>query len=153
MSYDPFLMSLVGFCRDMAKRAAKSDVDYKVAARLLNDGIFQQKAIKTGLASGEANRLKPSSRTPEHYFGRMASAKLILNKLIANPNRTDHAIYCVLKSRCRVHEVTGEQNRQLKSFFMANPSAHWRVGYQHHKILLVPRVVGKRGRKPKCSKT
>jgi hypothetical protein len=148
--YDPYLMSFVGFCRDLAKRAAQSDVDYKVAAKLVNDGIFQQKYILTGLASPEANLLPPTKRTREHFFGRMATAKLLLDKLIKNPNRSDKAIYYFLLSRCRVHEVVKAQNNELRKYLMKNPGVHWRAAYQANNIALIGRTVGKRGRKPKC---
>lgn len=110
----------------------------KIVVSMIRNEIFRLPNILTGMVSVEAMKLDWNKRTKEHFFGRTESAKKLIRKLQENPNRSDAAIIAFLKSRCRVHQVTKEQNQALKAYNEKNPGVHHRKAYSECNVTLVP---------------
>jgi len=101
---------------------------------LIAEGIHRMKPIHTGLISEAANK-KGVKICKEHYFGRLASAKLIMKK-IAEGKWTDERLVRLIKSRSRVHYTTSEENQILRNY----DHLYWTKAYKAAGIKLVPFV-------------
>lgn len=101
---------------------------------LIAEGLHRQKPIHTGLISEAANK-KGVKICKEHYFGRLASAKLIMKK-IAERKWSDKRLVQFIKSRCRVHYTTSQENMVLRNY----DHLHWTKAYKAAGIKLVPFV-------------
>lgn len=121
--------SLVRISRALAL-GIQNKVDERTSVNCLMNGIFKLPSIRTGLASQEALKLPSNKRTKEHFYGRTASAQRLIKELLENPNRSDKAFVAFLKSRSRVHYVTGAENMALRSYMDKNPTATWREAYR-----------------------
>lgn len=109
----------------------------KIIVSMIRNEIFRLPNILTGMISVEAANLPWNKRTKEHFFGRTESAKRLIRELQRNPNRSDRAIIAFLKSRSRVHQVTGEQNQALKSYNQKNPGVHHTKAYAECNVVLI----------------
>jgi hypothetical protein len=101
---------------------------------LIAEGIHRMKPIHTGLISEAANE-KGVKICKEHFFGRLASAKLIMQK-IAEGKWSDERLVLLIMSRSRVHYTTSHENMVLRNY----SHLHWRKAYKAAKINLVPFV-------------
>lgn len=112
-----------------------NDEDFKFVTGLIAEGLHRTPPIHTGLISEEcANRDKGARKTKEHYFGRLQSAKIIMDQ-IAQCKSFDR-IVAVVKSRSRVHYTTPEENTRLKKY----GHLFWREAYEQAGIKLIPYV-------------
>jgi hypothetical protein len=134
--------SLVRIARAMVL-GIQDETDLRTAINCLMNGIFKLPSNKTGLASPAALKLPKNKRTPEHFYGRTASAERLIKELIENPGRSDKAIVAFLKSRSRIHYVTKSENMALRSYNKINPKALWREAYRECGIELVEFTVGR----------
>lgn len=134
--HDERYYSLIRIARALVL-GIQNETDFRTAVNCLMNGIFKLPSIKTGLASLEALKLPSNKRTPEHFYGRTASAERLIKELIGNPNRSDKAIVAFLKSRSRIHYVTKAENMLLRSYNKINPNALWRNAYRECSIELV----------------
>ena len=137
MSRSAEYASFIKIARIMAN-AIENEVDEKVVIGMFMNQFFGLPSIFSGLVSEKALKLKSVKRTPEHFYGRTGSAKRLLKELRENPNRSDKALLAFVKSRCRIHKVTSDENSALKSYFKINPDAHWREAYAKKNIVLRP---------------
>ena len=101
---------------------------------LIAEGIHRMKPIHTGLIS-EAASVKGVKICKEHYFGRLASAKLIMKK-IAEGKWSDERLICLIKSRSRVHYTTSQENQVLRNY----DHLYWTKAYEAAGIRLIPYV-------------
>jgi hypothetical protein len=101
---------------------------------LIAEGIHRMKPIHTGLISESAS-LKGVKICKEHYFGRLASAKLIIKK-IAERKWSDERLVQLIKSRSRVHYTTSQENMILRNY----DHLYWTKAYAAAGIKLVPFV-------------
>lgn len=121
----------------------QNETDVRTAINCLMNGIFKLPSNKTGLASLAALKLPSNKRTPEHFYGRTASAERLIKELMKNPNRSDKAIVAFLKSRARIHYVTKAENMALRSYNKIKPKALWREAYRECGVELVELPVGR----------
>lgn len=145
-------MSMIKLAKAMCA-VCENETDRRVFVGLINDGIFQREHIQTGLSSPEANLLPYSKRTKEHFYGRKKSAEELYELLSREPHVDDGALYDFIVERSQVHFVTKKQNMALREYHKLNPNATHEEAYAACEITLVQKLLGKRGRKPKCSKT
>lgn len=101
---------------------------------LIAEGLHRMKPIHTGLISEAANK-KGVKICKEHYFGRLASAKLIMKK-IAERKWSDKRLVQFIKSRSRVHYTTSQENTILRNY----DHLYWTKAYAAAGIKLVPFV-------------
>ena len=134
---EPEYASFVKMARVLVS-SIQNETDEKIIVSMLMSGIFRLPSKFTRLVSIEAAELKYAKRTPEHFYGRTDSAKRLVKELKNNPIRSDKAIIAFIKSRCRVHQVTKEQNNILKAYNIKNPNVHWRQAYADCSIILKP---------------
>jgi hypothetical protein len=112
-----------------------NDEDFKFVTGLIAEGLHRTPPIHTGLISEEcANRNKGDRKTKEHYFGRLESAKVIMDQIAKN--KSFDRIIAVVKSRSRVHYTTPEENTRLKNY----GHLFWREAYRRAGINLIPYV-------------
>ena len=142
-------MSMIKLAKAM-QAVCENETDRRVFIGLINDGIFQREHIQTGLASPEANMLPSSKRTKEHFYGRKKSAQQLFDLLSEDPQVDDSVLHDFILERSQVHFVTKKQNMSLREYHKANPNATHEEAYRACNILLVPKIVGKPGRKKKA---
>ena len=106
------------------------------AAGMVSDGIFQCKAIHTGLVSERASQLKSTECTKEHFFSRKISARKIFE--LFDRGWGVERITCFIKSRSRVHYTTKEENMYLRKFQDGEIYKTWHQQYAAAGIKLVP---------------
>ena len=106
------------------------------AAGMISDGIFQCKAIHTGLVSENASELKASECTKEHFFSRKASARKIFD--LFDRDWGIERVTGFIKSRSRVHYTTKEENMYLRKFQGGEKYKTWHQQYEAANIKLVP---------------
>jgi len=102
------------------------------ATGLIAEAIHRVKPIHTGLISEAANK-KGVKICKEHYFGRLASAKLIMKK-IAERKWSDKRLVQFIRSRSRVHYTTSAENQELRKY----DHLYWTKAYKAAGIKLVP---------------
>ena len=137
MTREEEYLSFIKIARVMAT-CIENDVDKKTVISMFMNHFFRLPAIFTGFVSEDASLLKSAARTPEHFYGRTESAKRLLKELKERPHRSDAALLAFVKSRCRVHKVTSDENNRLKRYFAENPGHHWRRGYAAERVILQP---------------
>ncbi len=102
---------------------------------LVAEGLHRTTPIHTGLISIECNnRPKGTKVCREHYFGRLASAKLIMRQIAKG--KSFNRIVALIKSRSRVHYTTSDENNRLRK----HGDMFWREAYKKAGIVLVPFV-------------
>lgn len=106
----------------------------KFVTGLIAEGLHRMKPIHTGLISEAASK-KGVKICKEHFFGRLASAKLIMQK-IAEDKWSDERLVCLIKSRSRVHYTTSAENMTLRNY----DHLYWREAYKAAGIKLIPFV-------------
>jgi hypothetical protein len=101
---------------------------------LIAEGLHRMTPIHTGLISEEASKRKVKI-CKEHFFGRTASARIIMKK-IGEGKWSDERLVLLIKSRCRVHYTTSAENMKLRKY----DHLHWRKAYEAAGIKLIPFV-------------
>lgn len=101
------------------------------ATGLIAEGLHRMKPIHTGLISVEANQPKIKI-CKEHFFGRLSSAKKIVQK-IAEGKWSEERLILFIRSRSRVHYTTSHENMRLRDF----DHLYWREAYKQVGIQLV----------------
>ena len=101
---------------------------------LIAEGLHRMKPIHTGLISVAASD-KGVKICKEHFFGRLASAKIIMQK-IAEGKWSDERLVLLIMSRSRVHYTTSKENMILRNY----DHLHWTKAYAAAGIKLVPFV-------------
>jgi hypothetical protein len=114
-----------------------TEADEKIAIGMIMNSLFQLPGIFSGYISEKASKLPIGKTTPEHFYGRTESAKRLVKEIKENPGRSDKALIKFIKSRCRIHRVTSDENNSLKAFNLANPNTHWRNAYKELGIVLI----------------
>lgn len=120
---------------DIAKSLYNSFKDQQetldFATGLVAEGLHRLKPKHTGLISVKANH--PGVKIcKEHFFGRLASAKKLMQK-IAEGKWTDDRLVQFIDSRSRVHYTTSDENQRLRNY----DHLHWREAYRQAGIQLV----------------
>lgn len=110
----------------------------KQATGLICDGIHQCPAIPSGLVSIAAKDRTVSTITKEHFFSRMISAKTIFN--LYDRGASVCRVAAFIKSRCRVHYVTKQENMELVKYQQDPNIKTWREEYKAAGIVLVPYI-------------
>ena len=116
-----------------ANYAAFADApeDLQFASGLIAEGLHRMKPIHSGLVS-ELASVKGTKICKEHFFGRQKSALLIMKKIAEG--RSDKFLYCLIKSRSRVHYTTAGENMNLIKY----DNLHWRQAYEKAGVNLIP---------------
>jgi len=110
----------------------------KQAIGLICDGIHQCPAIPSGLVSFAAKDRTVSNLTKEHFFSRKISARTIF--ALYDRGASIQRVAAFIKSRCRVHYVTKQENMDLVKY-QQNPNMKtWRQEYKAAGIVLVPYI-------------
>ena len=105
----------------------------KLGIGLVAEGLHRLKARHTGLISEEASK-KGVQICKEHFFGRQASAEMILDQV--RKGKSMCRIIALIVSRTRVHYTTQKQNMILRNY----SHLHWRKAYSEAGIRLIPYV-------------
>jgi hypothetical protein len=131
---------LLKVARVLHKNLQDDPVAYDFATGLVSEGLHRITPKHTGLISEKANR-HGVKICKEHFFGRLASAKKLMQK-IADGKWSDERLLSFIYSRVRVHYTTGDENQKLRDY----AHLHWREAYRQAGIQLVqfaPRRVQK----------
>lgn len=139
---DEDFYSLVKLAKVLAQKS-KTETDEKYMICMIRNAIFSLPSVYTRLISKEALELKDDKRTKEHFYSRNESAKRLVYEIRNNPKRSNDALVAFLKSRSRVHKVTGKQNNLLKQYNKKNPGVHWRKAYKDCNIELINHIIKK----------
>ena len=100
---------------------------------LVAEGLHRTKVIHSGFISEAChNRPEGSKVCREHYFGRLASAKLIMKQIAKGISRK--RFIALIKSRSRVHYTTSGENQELRKY----DTLFWREAYKQAGIVLIP---------------
>ena len=110
----------------------------KQAIGLICDGIHQCPAIPSGLVSVAAKDRTVSTITKEHFFSRKISARTIFN--LYDRGASICRVAAFIKSRCRVHYVTKQENMELVKYQQDQNIKTWREEYKAAGIVLVPYI-------------
>jgi len=103
------------------------------ATGLVAEGLHRIKPRHTGLISKEAS-VKGVQICKEHFFGRQASAELIMDQI--HKGKSVDRIVAIISSRTRVHYTTQKQNMILRNY----SHLHWRKAYKEAGITLIPYI-------------
>lgn len=96
----------------------------------LRNQIFDLGEVYTGYTSRAAiaTGLPKVKLTSEHIYPRNRSAIQIMNRCLNGPSISQNRLAAWLKSRCRVHITTNDENRALVPL-QKDPNYFWRNGY------------------------
>lgn len=97
----------------------------------LRNQIFDLGEVYTGYASHLAieTGLPKNKLTSEHIYPRNRSAIQIINRVLSGIHISQNRLGAWLKSRCRVHITTNDENRALVPL-QKSPDYFWRRGYR-----------------------
>lgn len=129
--------SVARFCINVYEVTKHDAKQLEILKNGLRNIIFDLGEAYTGYASESAiaTGLPKSKLTGEHIFPRNQSAKQILRRLSQGPISVER-LALFLRSRCRVHITTKEENLALVPF-QKQDGYHWRKGYRDAGISLV----------------
>lgn len=136
-NYEHKLLAFIKIIRILHKNVS-NDVEKAIAIKFICDYLHNLKPIFTGLVSSEARNLPYNKMTNDHFFSRTQTAKKIFD-FLDKDKITDKRLILFIKSRCRVHRVTKNENMNLRKIMnnRANIGIHWRKAYDMLGIKLV----------------
>lgn len=126
MSYTPEMLACLA--KDIHNLYKDDPEMLEFATGLVAEGIHRLKKVHTGMIS--ENAVISGNYCKEHYWGRKASAKLIMDQIAKG--KSFKRIVAIIKSRQRVHFTTSYENRKLVKY----SHLFWREAYKQAGIKL-----------------
>lgn len=117
------------------------DKQVNIFAQGLRNQIFDIGGVYTGYTSKLAisTGLPKSKLTEEHIYPRMKSTRYIIH-VLSTRNISHKRLAALIKSRCRVHITTKQENMALVPH-QKDEQYHWREGYKKAGIELIKKTV------------
>ena len=128
--------------QDMASLYKGKQQMLDMCIKLVTDGIHQCPAIHTGKISEKAVERREEILgsggkwvpTKEHFRSRKDSARYLFDLVQRRPNISLERLEALIKSRCRVHYTTKEENMELRRH---SHLTHWHQQYESAGVVLV----------------